>query len=207
MPRPAVASILYEHDRRARIPAHARMDVVAANDLCQALYDGTLDDDRLPLNLARYIYLEPHSRGFFLDWDDVADDLTGALRIEAGRDPQDRALTDLIGELSTRSATFATRWARQNVRIHRTARKRLHNRVVGDLELTGDALELTSDGLTLIAYTGRSRQRGRGPAAAAGLVAARSRCQADSPAPRLTRTSPSTTDDLGDRREERDDHA
>ena len=153
MPRPAVLAILTSMTGVPAYLRNARMDVVAANDLCQALYDGTLDDDRLPLNLARYIYLEPHSRGFFLDWDDVADDLTGALRIEAGRDPQDRALTDLIGELSTRSATFATRWARQNVRIHRTARKRLHNRVVGDLELTGDALELTSDGLTLIAYT------------------------------------------------------
>src|SRR6478752_6461074 len=138
------------------VPAYlrnARMDVVAANDLCQALYNGTLDDDRLPLNLAIYIYLEPHSRGFFLDWDDVADDLTGALRIEVGRNPQDRALTDLIGELSTRSATFATRWARQNVRIHRTSRKRLHNQVVGDIELTGNALELPGDDLILIAYT------------------------------------------------------
>ena len=109
--------------------------------------------DKLPLNLARYVFLDPHSRGFFLDWDAVADDLAGALRVQAGRDPRDRSLSDLIGELSTRSDEFATRWARQNVRLHRTARKRLHNRVVGDIELTGDALELPGDDLVLIAYT------------------------------------------------------
>ena len=62
-------------------------------------------------------------------------------------------LSDLIGELSTRSDEFVARWARQSVRLHRTARKRLHNRVVGDIELTGNALELPGDDLILIAYT------------------------------------------------------
>jgi MmyB-like transcription regulator ligand binding domain len=71
----------------------------------------------LPLNLARYLFLDPHSRGFFLDWDLVADDLTGALRVQAGRDPRHRALSDLIGELSTRSDEFVARWARHNVRL------------------------------------------------------------------------------------------
>ena len=138
------------------VPAYvrtSRMEIVAANELCRALYGGVLDEDRLPVNLARYLFLDPHSRGFFLDWDHVADDFTGALRAQAGRDPRDKALSDLIGELSTRSDEFVARWARQNVRLHRTARKRLHNRVVGDIELTGDALELPGDDLTLIAYT------------------------------------------------------
>jgi anti-sigma factor RsiW len=80
------------------------MEIIAANELCQALYGGALDDERLPLNLARYLFLDPHCRGFFLDWDAVADDLAGALRVQAGRDPRDQALSDLIGELSTRRA-------------------------------------------------------------------------------------------------------
>jgi hypothetical protein len=62
-------------------------------------------------------------------------------------------LSGLIGELSTRSDEFVARWARQHVRLHRTARKRLHNRVVGDIELTGNALELPGDDLILVAYT------------------------------------------------------
>jgi transcriptional regulator with XRE-family HTH domain len=152
-PRPAVLAILAG---MTTVPAYARnagMDILAANDLCQALYGGVLDEDRLPLNLARFVFLEPHSRGFFVDWESVADDLAGALRVQAGRNPRDRSLSDLIGELSTRSEEFSTRWARQNVRLHRTARKRLHNHVIGDIELTGNALELVGDDLTLIAYT------------------------------------------------------
>jgi hypothetical protein len=152
-PRPAVLGILAGMTAIPAYVRNARLDIVAANRLCQALYGGVLDDDQLSLNLARYVFLEPHSRGFFVDWDSVADDLAGALRIAAGRSPSDRSLSDLIGELSTRSEAFSTRWARQNVRLHHTARKRLHNQVVGDLELTGDALELIGDGLTLIAYT------------------------------------------------------
>lgn len=113
-PRPAVMAILAGV---TGIPAYLRtprMEIVAANPLCQSLYGGALDDQRLPLNLARYLFLDPHSRAFFLDWDGVADDLVGALRVQVGRDPRDRALSDLIGELSTRSDEFVARWARQN---------------------------------------------------------------------------------------------
>lgn len=152
-PRAAVLAILAGMTGIPAYVRNAQLDILAANDLCRALWDGGLDDDKLPLNLARYVFLEPHSRGFFLDWDTVADDLAGALRVEAGRDPRNRSLSDLIGELSTRSDEFATRWARQNVKLHRTARKRLHSRIVGDIELNGDALELVGDGLILIVYT------------------------------------------------------
>jgi hypothetical protein len=152
-PRPAVLGMLAGMTTIPAYVRNARLDIVAANQLCQALYGGVLDDHQLPLNLARYVFLEPHSRGFLVDWDSIADDLAGVLRVAAGRKPHDRSLSDLIGELSTRSEAFSTRWARQNVRWHRTVRRRLHNRVVGDLELTGNALELVGDGLTLIAYT------------------------------------------------------
>jgi hypothetical protein len=107
----------------------------------------------MPVNLARYVFLDHRSTGFFLDWETIAHDVVGTLRGEVGRNPTDRGLSDLVGELSTRSDAFATRWGRHNVRIHRTAQKRLHNPVVGDIELTGDALELPGDGMTLIAYT------------------------------------------------------
>lgn len=152
-PRAAVTTIL---DGMTTVPAYvrtSRMEILAANQLCRALYGGVLDADRLPLNLARYLFLDPHSRGFFLDWDHVADDQVGSLRVQVGRNPQDKALSDLIGELSTRSDEFVTRWARRDVRLHRTSRKRLHNQVVGDIELTGNALELPGDDLVLIAYT------------------------------------------------------
>ena len=149
--RPSILALL---DGMTGVPAYvrnARSDILAANRLCVALYDGILAN--LPLNLARFVFLDGRAHGFFLDWDDVADSTVGTLRAEAGRNPLDKPLTDLIGELTARSDPFATKWAQHDVRIHRTATKRLHNSVVGDIQLTGDALELPGDDLALIAYT------------------------------------------------------
>jgi transcriptional regulator with XRE-family HTH domain len=151
--RPSVRALLAGMTGVPAYVRNARMDILAANDLCLTLYDGILDSAEQPVNLARFVFLDGRAHGFFLDWDEVADGTVGSLRAEAGRNPLDKPLTDLIGELSARSHPFATKWAQHNVRLHRTANKRLHNTVVGDLELTGDALELAGEGLTIIAYT------------------------------------------------------
>ena len=151
--RPAVLSILNGMTGTPAYVRNARLDILVANDLCLALYDGVLARDGFPFNLARFVFLDPYSKAFFLDWDTIALDMVAALRTQAGRHPSDRGLSDLIGELATRSDGFASRWARHDVRLHRTARKRLANRVVGEIELTGDALDLAGDGLTMIAYS------------------------------------------------------
>jgi hypothetical protein len=151
--RPAVLSILKGMTGTPAYMRNARLDLLAANDLCLALSDGVLVRDALPFNLARFVFLDPDVKAFFLDWDTIAQDMVGALRTQAGRDPTDRSLSDLIGELTTRSDGFAARWTRHDVRPYRTARKRLANRLIGEIELTGDALELGSDGLTIIAYS------------------------------------------------------
>jgi transcriptional regulator with XRE-family HTH domain len=153
--RPSIQRLLETQASPAYV-RNARMDILAANSLCTALYGDVLAPQALPLSLARFMFLDPRAKELFLDWDTVADDTAASLRIQAGRTPNDRLLTDLVGELATRSDAFASRWARHNVRLHRTARKRLHNAVVGDLELTGDALQLPGEDLTLIVYTAPS---------------------------------------------------
>jgi transcriptional regulator with XRE-family HTH domain len=150
--RPGVLRILESLHTPAYV-RNARMDILAANNLAIALYDGLLGRDKLPLNLARFLLLDQRAPAFFLDWETVADDAVAALRGEAGRNPHDRSLTDLVGELATRSDEFRTRWARHNVKHHRTAPKRLHNSLVGDIELAGEAMELAGDGLVIITYT------------------------------------------------------
>ena len=130
-----------------------RFDVLAANQQCYALFPGVIAPETLPLNLARFMFLDRRAEELYLDWDTVADDTVAALRIEAGRNPLDRKLSELVGELATRSDTFRTRWARHNVRHHRTTAKHIRNPVVGDLTLTGDALELPGEDLILITYT------------------------------------------------------
>jgi hypothetical protein len=96
----------------------------------------------------------PGAGDFYVDWDKTANQAVAILRGEAGRNPHDRRLQDLVGELSTRSPEFRARWAAHNIRLHRTGHKQLHHPVAGDLELTYEALALPADpGLTMITYT------------------------------------------------------
>ena len=103
---------------------------------------------------SRFVFLSPRAPDFYVDWERAATDTVAILRTAAGRDPHDRDLSDLVGELSTRSEEFRTRWAAHNVRIHRTAPRRSITRVVGDLSLTYEMMDLSADsGLALMAYT------------------------------------------------------
>jgi MmyB-like transcription regulator ligand binding domain len=120
-----------------------------------------------PANAARFIFLDARAREFYPDWNKAANDSVVVPRASAGRDPYDRCLSDLVGELSTQSDEFRTRWAHHNVRQHITGIKHFHHPVVGDLTLTYDRLELVADpGLTMYTYTARARlTRRRDPAA------------------------------------------
>ncbi|MDY0908545.1 helix-turn-helix transcriptional regulator [Microbacterium sp. CFBP9034] len=150
--RPSILRLL---DAITDAPAMIRnnyFDYLAANRLGRALYS-PLFAEPAP-NSARFAFLNPAAPDFFVDWDKNTQDLVATMRGEAGRNPYDRRLTDLVGELSTRSERFRTLWAAHNVRYHRSGVKRLRHPVVGDLELTYEALELPADpGLTLSAYT------------------------------------------------------
>jgi transcriptional regulator with XRE-family HTH domain len=152
--RPSVQRVL---DAMTGLPAwvrNDRFDFLAANPLGYALYAELIASPAGPPNNARFVFLDPRSREFYLDWQRSADDIVAILRGEAGRSPYDHALTDLIGELSTRSEEFRTRWAAHDVRFHRTGTKKLHHPVVGDLSLTFEAMQLTADpGLTLLTYS------------------------------------------------------
>jgi transcriptional regulator with XRE-family HTH domain len=152
--RPNVARIL---DLMTEVPAmvnNGRLDVLAANPLAQALFAPVFADPARPVNHARFNFLNPHARHFWLDWEQAADDSVAMLRTEAGRDPYDKALTDLVGELSTRSDDFRVRWAAHDVRLHRTGLKHIHHPVVGDLHLSYEVMELPADpGLALIAFS------------------------------------------------------
>jgi transcriptional regulator with XRE-family HTH domain len=152
--RPSVQRIL---DSMTATPAYvrnARLDILAANRLGKALFSPIFTSPARPANPARFIFLDPGAQEFYLDWERQGQEMVAMLRSEAGRNPYDRALSGLIGELSTRSETFRAWWAAHNARLHRTGVKRLHHPVVGDLTLTYEALDLAADaGLRMSAYT------------------------------------------------------
>jgi hypothetical protein len=133
---------------------NSRLDLIAANQLARAFFADINDSDTPPPNMARFQFLDPAARRFYPDWDLIADMTVDVLRTEAGRNPHDKDLHDLVGELSTRSDAFRTRWGSHNVRRHGTGVKRFHHRVVGELTLAwhGSAVD-DEPGLTLLIYT------------------------------------------------------
>ncbi|MFV0458342.1 MAG: helix-turn-helix transcriptional regulator [Actinomycetales bacterium] len=138
------------------IPAYlrnGRFDILAANELGRALYSPVYEQSDRP-NTARFAFLDEAARDFFVDFDTVQRDAVSYLRVEAGRDPYDRDLQDLIGELSTRSDRFRQLWATHDVKYHRSGAKRLRHPLVGELTLDYEAFELPGDeGQQLNVYT------------------------------------------------------
>ncbi|WP_031470951.1 helix-turn-helix transcriptional regulator [Sciscionella sediminilitoris] len=134
---------------------NGRYDVLAMNQLARALYAPMLAGARRPVNTARFVYLDPEAaEPFFVDYDRIAGDVAAKLRMEAGRNPHDEELIALVGELSTCSELFRQRWASQDVRLHRSGRKRVHHPVVGRLDLDVESMDLPADpGLLLNIYT------------------------------------------------------
>ncbi|MBQ1159364.1 helix-turn-helix domain-containing protein [Streptomyces sp. A73] len=133
---------------------NGRMDILAANPLDHAFYADVHATPENQANLARFQFLDPASRRLYPDWELFADMAVAILRTEAGRAPHDKDLHDLVGELSTRSQEFRTRWGAHNVRHHGTGTKRFHHSLVGDLTLAFEGLEMAAEpGLTLTVYT------------------------------------------------------
>jgi transcriptional regulator with XRE-family HTH domain len=130
------------------VPAYirnGRLDLLAGNPPARALFAPIFNSPARPVNAARFTFLDPAAAEFYPDWDAVADQNVATLRAEVGRNPYDKALSDLIGELSTRGDTFRQRWAQHEVRRHRAGAKRLNHPLIGELTFNYEAMELTAD--------------------------------------------------------------
>ena len=151
------ANVLQLIDAMHDVPVfvqNGRLDAVATNRLGAALFSEMFVLPQRPMNAARFTFLDPRAQTFYRDWEGNAHQIVALLRAEAGRAPYDRILTDLVGELATRSDLFRTLWAAHDVRVHRTGTKNVHHPVVGDLDLTFEAMDLTSEpGLQLLAFS------------------------------------------------------
>lgn len=131
-----------------------RQNLVATNDLARAFYSPVIGDGGRTPNLARFQFLDPAARDFYPDWDLFAEMCVAIMRAEAGRDPHDKGLQDLVGELSTRSETFRRLWAAHDVRIHGAGTKRFRHPLVGELTLAYEELAITAEpGNVLLVYT------------------------------------------------------
>ena len=132
--RPPAQQILDAMTGAAAFVRNDRLDILGGNRLGYALYSEMFAGAVRPVNTARFVFLDPRARDFYLDWDRAARDTVAVLRSAAGRDPHDRALSDLVGELSTQSELFRQRWASRDVKYHRSGIKRIRHLVIGNLD-------------------------------------------------------------------------
>jgi transcriptional regulator with XRE-family HTH domain len=142
--RSGVQRVLDSMTDAAAFVRNSRLDVLSANRLGDALYADLFANPQRPANLARFVFLDARARDFYVDWDGIADAAAFNLRATAGRDPYDRALTDLVGELSMRSDDFRQRWASHDVSQYRSGTQRFRHPLVGELELAYEALAVTA---------------------------------------------------------------
>lgn len=153
--RPETRAVLddFEATLRPAFVLGRRLDVLGHNRLAGLLIT---DFERRPpaeRNQARFVFLEPHARELYMDWDQVAADTAAMLRIDAGRHPDDPELGHLVGELSIRSDEFRRLWARNRVHERTTGTKRYRHPLVGTLTITYQALTPAGDAdQTLMVY-------------------------------------------------------
>jgi transcriptional regulator with XRE-family HTH domain len=152
--RPSVQHMLDAMTGTPAFVRNGRLDILAANRLGRAFYSLHFDSPYQPVNSARFAFLDPRAQSFYLDWEGIARDMVAVLHEAAGRDPYDRELSDLVGELSTRSEMFRTLWAAHNVRRHDAGVKAVHHPLVGEVTFTYESMELVANpGLTMFVYT------------------------------------------------------
>jgi transcriptional regulator with XRE-family HTH domain len=153
-PRPTLQWALDAITSGPAIVRNGRMDLLATNHLGRAMHSSLYESSSAgPPNFTRYTFLDEDSHRFYPDWDLAADTCVAILRTEAGRDPHDKGLHDLVGELSTRSEDFRRRWSTHNVRLHGAGTKLFHHHVVGDLTLAYESLDMVAEpGLTMTIY-------------------------------------------------------
>jgi transcriptional regulator with XRE-family HTH domain len=152
--RPSVARII---EKMPELPAFVQddyFDILLANPLGRALYSELYDDPLAGANTARFVFLSPAARRFYLDWEKVARGAVGTFRVLAGRNPYDRRLTNLIGELSARCDAFRVMWGANDVHLFREGTKRFHHPVVGELALEHESMDVPGEtGLAVTVYS------------------------------------------------------
>jgi transcriptional regulator with XRE-family HTH domain len=150
--RTSVQRVL-DHMTVPAIVYNANQDIVAANLMGHALYAPLFDADGTP-NIARFIFLDPRAQDFYVAWALARRVVAAMMRLEAGRDPLNKELTALIGELSTLSPHFRTDWAGHDVHEHRHGVKSLRHPEVGVIEVAFDVFEMPGEaGLQIVTYS------------------------------------------------------
>ncbi|MHC9296972.1 helix-turn-helix transcriptional regulator [Mycobacterium sp. LTG2003] len=144
---PLTRDLLRSLDNVPTLVVGRRTDILAWNSLGHALFAGHVDPTLVDRpanrpNLARLLFLDPHTRDLYVDWPRKARAVVGNLRLVAGRHPEDALLAGLIGELSMQSPEFVALWADHRVKPCEADTYDLRHPLVGSLTVTQQNLRV-----------------------------------------------------------------
>ncbi|MER7023748.1 MULTISPECIES: helix-turn-helix domain-containing protein [Streptomyces] len=129
---PGLRALLADWPHHPALVHNRAYDVLAANSLADALFDGWTHSR----NLLHLVFTHPAARTFYRDWPEVARGAVAGFRLGHGEAPDDPRVRRVLGELLEADAEFAELWARHDARGKTLHRKRLHHDGVGPLTLT-----------------------------------------------------------------------
>lgn len=95
-------------------------------------FDATANPATRPC-LPRLLFLDPHVRGAYPDWENEARAYVAYLRLISGKYPDDTRLAELVGELCMKDADFAAMWASGQVGECTSGTKHFCHPLVGEL--------------------------------------------------------------------------
>jgi transcriptional regulator with XRE-family HTH domain len=155
--RPGILRLVERFSDEAVFVLGRRSEVLASNQLLDALLTPFNDKPPTERNLLRWLLTDPAARTLYLDWAQVTSEVVGVLRAEAARRPHDRLLTDFIAELDATSPEFRTWWAEHTVVERTTGTKRFDHPAVGRVTIDYEALTMPDDPeQVLFVYTAHS---------------------------------------------------
>jgi transcriptional regulator with XRE-family HTH domain len=146
--RPGVFQLIDALETAPALVLGRRADVLAQNRMAKALFTDFGQKPATQRNYARWMFLEPESRSLFVDWEAQARATVESLRLEAGNDPADRAMAELIADLKSQCREFATWWDEHRVYQRTHGSKELRHPVVGDLTVEYETLAMPGDPYT-----------------------------------------------------------
>ncbi|MDX3377174.1 helix-turn-helix transcriptional regulator [Streptomyces sp. ME02-6991-2A] len=129
---PALLHMLDAFPSAAAYVLSPSFDVLAKNTAATALlapFEGTP-------NMVRVLFQHPRAREVFVEWDAVTRATVDALRLHAGRFPDDPAINSVVNELAETSPDFVSMWQDRTVRNLARAYKVFVLPEVGRIELT-----------------------------------------------------------------------
>ncbi|MGW0464155.1 helix-turn-helix domain-containing protein [Streptomyces sp. NPDC003027] len=151
--RPGLRHLLESLDGIPAFVIGRRLDILAWNRMARALLGDFAAMEPEERNMARLVFLGPHARDLYLDWECKATEVVSVLRLYAGCYPDDPALLALVGELSVKSEEFRSLWAAHTVTDKGHGTKRLRHPLVGEMTLGYETLKVSGGDPDLVLVT------------------------------------------------------